>query len=428
MTYTYDSVTGALAGVTDVLGNTFRYVYDAKGRLDSLVSPGGVREAYRYDDDDQLILRVDSATLLVGQPGGFAHGLIHRDSLIYDARGKVIEERTIVDILRFGYSALGSLVDGATMPTDSADTNGEEEFFVNNALGNRYVNWQLNTHNAIFTDSAETARIWFYHAGTARLDSADIFPSGSPPLPVNQTLERSDWAGNMSVSALFLGNTSAGIAATALSFYDAVDRLRVRDKRSCSDTPPNGAGNVCHFNNDVNASDKGYFDEYRYDALGRRVLLRSRSDSTCRAASNQCGSLIQRTVYDGDQDLYELQMPGADSIAPAQLERDTATTFQLNLPFGRVAYTHGIGVDKPLDVIRIGYDSIWPGPEAVIPHANWQGVANVGSWDDGRESRCTNFTAGHQDTCIQITWPAPLHGLFFQSCHDLDLPLAWLGL
>ena len=85
-------------------------------------------------------------------------------------------------------------------------------------------------------------------------------------------------------------------------------------------------------------------------------------------------------------------MPGADSIAPAQLERDTATTFQLNLPFGRVAYTHGIGVDKPLDVIRIGYDSIWPGPEAVIPHANWQGVADVGSWDDGRESRCTNFT------------------------------------
>ena len=182
-TYTYDSVTGALAGVTDVLGNTFRYVYDAKGRLDSLVSPGGVREAYRYDDDDQLILRVDSATLLVGQPGGFAHGLIHCDLLIDDARGKVIEERTIVDILRFGYSALGSLVDGATMPTDSADTNGEEEFFVNDALGNRYVNWQLNTHNAIFTDSAETARIWFYHAGTARLDSADIFPSGAPPLP-----------------------------------------------------------------------------------------------------------------------------------------------------------------------------------------------------------------------------------------------------
>jgi RHS repeat-associated protein len=133
-------------------------------------------------------------------------------------------------------------------------------------------------------------------------------------------------------------------------------------------------------------------------------------------------------VYDGDQVLYELQMPGADSITPVQLERDTTTTFQPNLPFGRVTYTHGLDLDKPLDVIRIGYDSIWPGPEAVVPHTNWQGVADVGSWDDGRESRCTNYAAGQQATCIQISWPAPLHGLFFQDpYHDLFLPKAWFG-
>ena len=429
-TYTYDSVTGALASVTDVLGNTFRYVYDAKQRLDSVISPGGVREAMRYNDDDELILRIDSATQLVGQAGGFPKALIHRDTLIYDARGKVIEARTLIDTARLAYSALGALVDGATIPGDSADEyNGEEEFYVNDALGNRHASWQLNTHNGVFTDSAHTSRIWFYHAGTAREDSADIFPSGLVPLPVNQTVMGwFDGAGDAYAYLAQRGTSSAAVLQSAVSFFDAAGRLRVYDKRSCSATPPNGAGNVCHFANAVDASDKGYFDEYHYDALGRRVLLRSRSDSTCPATSNQCVSVIQRTVYDGDQVLYELQEPGADSIPLAQLERDTTSTYQLNLPFGRVAYTHGVDLDKPLDVIRVGYDSIWPGPEAVIPHTNWQGVEDVGSWDDGRESRCASYAPGDQNTCIQITWPAPLFGLFFQDpYHDLDLPKAWFG-
>ena len=63
----------------------------------------------------------------------------------------------------------------------------------------------------------------------------------------------------------------------------------------------------------------GAFEEFRYDALGRRILVRSRSDSTCPSASNQCVSTIQRTVYDGNNVLYEIQMPGADSVTAAQL-------------------------------------------------------------------------------------------------------------
>jgi RHS repeat-associated protein len=429
-TYSYDSVTGALASVTDVLGNTFRYVYDAKQRLDSLLSPGGVREAFHYDDDDQLILRVDSATLLVGQPGGFPKALIHRDSLIYDARGKIVEARTLIDTLRFGYSALGSLVDGATIPTDTLDRlNGEEEFYVTDGLGNRHAGWQLNTHNGIQTDSAQNTRFWFYQAGTAREDSADMYPSGAPPLPINQTVMGwFDGAGDAYASAGIRGNSSAIVSEAQNSYYDALGRLRAFDKRSCSATHADGGQNVCNFAVSVDASDKGYFDEYRYDALGRRVLIRSRSDSTCPASSLQCVSVVQRTVYDGDHVLYELQMPGADSITPSQLERDTVTTFQPNLPFGRVAYTNGLVLDKPLDVIRVGYDSTWPGPEAVIPHANWQGVDDIGSFDDGRDSRCTSYAQGQQDTCIQITWPAPLYGLFFQDpYHDLLLPVAWFG-
>ncbi len=419
-TYSYDSVTGALSAVSDVLGNTFLYAYDAKGRLDSLVSPGGVREDLRYDDDDNLILRVDSATQFVGQAGGFPLPHIHRDTLIYDARGKVIEARTLLDTAHFGYSALGALADGATIPDTASTFDGLEEFTVNDALGNRVWNWQDIMHNGVETDSAQTLHHWFSHAGTAREDS--VLGVMAP----NETRILYDRAGDVWVSGTSRPTTLI-THVSSFSYYDALGRLRMLDKRSCN-TQSSNPPYVCDFHVELDASDKGYFEEYRYDALGRRVLLRSRSDSTCPQSGNGCVSVIQRSVYDGDQVLYELQMPGADSIAPSLLERDTNSVYQDFLPYGRLAYTHGIGLDQPLDVIRMAYDSLWPAPEAVIPHADWRGVDDVGSFDDGREKRCTNYNPGGQSTCVQVSWPQPFYGLFSEDYnHDLNLPVAWFG-
>lgn len=419
-TYAYDSVTGALSAVSDVLGNTFRYVYDAKGRLDSLVSPGGVREAMHYDDDDNLVLRVDSATQFVGQAGGFPLPRIHRDTLIYDARGKVIEARTLIDTAHFGYSALGALADGATIPDTASTFDGLEEFSVNDALGNRVWNWQYILHNSLETDSAHTAHHAFFQAGTAREDS--VFGV----LPPNETLMLYDRAGDVWVSASSFP-TSLITHVSSFSYYDALGRLRLLDKRACSTQSANPPY-VCDFHVELDASDKGYFEEYRYDALGRRILVRSRSDSTCPQSGNGCVSVIQRSVYDGDQVLYELQMPGADSISPALLERDTTSVYADFLPYGRVAYTHGVGLDQPLEVIRMAYDSLWPAPEAVIPHADWKGVDDIGSFDDGRQKRCTNYNPGGQSTCIQVAWPESFYGLFSEDYnHDLNLPVAWFG-
>jgi hypothetical protein len=39
------------------------------------------------------------------------------------------------------------------------------------------------------------------------------------------------------------------------------------------------------------------FEEHRYDALGRHVLVRSRADSYC---PERCHNTLQRTVWDGD--------------------------------------------------------------------------------------------------------------------------------
>lgn len=428
-TYGYDSVTGALSSVTDVLGNTFRYTYDIKGRLDTLVSPGGVREFHRYDDDDNLILRVDSATQFVGQAGGFPTADIHRDSLVYDARGNVVEARSLVDTARFGYSALGSLADAATIPASSAYPavlSGLETFYVNDALGNRVWTWFNNLQGS---DSTTTAQISFYMPNVGRDTAIESNFSGfsQSNTPVYERIKiYADSAGNVVYSSVNHGTNGSLVHETDVPYFDALNRMRVLDKRACNTSSNNNQPLICNFSSSLLAADKGYFEEYRYDALGRRILLRSRSDSTCPSSSNQCVSIIQRTIYDGDQVLYELQMPGADSISPAQLERDTTSIYALNLPFGRVAYTHGVGIDRPLDVIRMGYSALWAAPVAVVPHSTWQGQYDAGSYDDGRAGRCTNYAA--DSTCVHIQWPAPFYGYFLDDLsRSLNYPIAWFG-
>jgi hypothetical protein len=98
-------------------------------------------------------------------------------------------------------------------------------------------------------------------------------------------------------------------------------------------------------------------------------------------------------VWDGDQILYEIRAPGG-AVSDATLEDDTQ---QGNLYYGGVAYTHGVGIDQPLEIIRMGwtpsYDSsyglsTWNGPYPVIPHDDWHAMAGVTTWK-GRRVPCS---------------------------------------
>jgi len=106
--------------------------------------------------------------------------------------------------------------------------------------------------------------------------------------------------------------------------------------------------------------EKWVFEEYRYDALGRRVWARARRD--CKLGTPdllECEtSTLQRTIWDGSQVLIEIRVPGDGSTV--DMENDL---FMPNLPndgqngdpnpfFGRVVYTHGIELDRPLAVTR----------------------------------------------------------------------------
>jgi RHS repeat-associated protein len=172
-------------------------------------------------------------------------------------------------------------------------------------------------------------------------------------------------------------------------------------------------------------TDAGAWEEYRYDALGRRVLLRARRDSTkanCGPSNAWCApvnrnSYIERTIWDGDQVLAEIRAPGGDQTSTTQLEADAVYVDTIGAPYGRTIYTNGASLDHPLDLIRVGYSfgfgglPGFAGPVVVIPHDDWRGMAQlgttVGGSDVGTVCQSNAQTGAHAclDNSVNV-WPA----------------------
>jgi RHS repeat-associated protein len=137
------------------------------------------------------------------------------------------------------------------------------------------------------------------------------------------------------------------------------------------------------------------WQEFRYDALGRRVLVRSVHRPFCDAPEQQCSHTIERFIWDGDQLLYELRAPGDTSD---NLEAPDGTGRQ----YGRVAYVHARGLDAPLGVVRQNYEG-WKPTFLLVPHSDWRGQWEMGTQPDGTKyPDCTPS----DPYCIWITWPS----------------------
>lgn len=110
---------------------------------------------------------------------------------------------------------------------------------------------------------------------------------------------------------------------------------------------------------------RGAFEEYWYDALGRRVLVRRRLETPVCIDPAYCYSTIERFVWDGDQLLAEIRQPGGTGEGTLdQLPTAGGMPYQ---QYGRVVYTQGPGIDAPLDVIRMEYNGT---TKLLRPHAN----------------------------------------------------------
>src|SRR2546426_627286 len=183
------------------------------------------------------------------------------------------------------------------------------------------------------------------------------------------------------------------------------------------------------------------FDEYRYDALGRRIWIRSRkscqdTDMSATEGTECKTSILRRVVWDGEQVLAEIQMPGdSTSRDIPYFENDTAAvvlstivvsagTGDPNRYFGRVVYAHGFGVDHPVSVTRYNYVYALDqagnpvSPPTVVPRAtimpfwNTLGDAPIGAFTTGGQFYCTPPTS--TTACVGVVWP------YFFSAFDRE--------
>jgi RHS repeat-associated protein len=338
---------------------------------------------------------------VVWRGGPFTTG----DALARDAQGRLVSG-SIGDIagggpaaIRLAYGALGALVyaenltKGATYEEDSVDAIGNRLW--QRAFGMNYL--YMDRHRRLFLDSY-----------TGRLDSIKVVPPQPVGWPVDGVPPGTDYLINRAHVALYdaAGNShqtygwpnphfvSSWDASLdeAVSYFDAEERLRIFNR---------------HVDWGSGSGPGGVYEEYRYDALGRRVLVRSR----CTAAPSldeYCRGYVERTVWDGDQVLYEIRAPGQDDASSYAMESDSyAGTYPYTSydgMLGRVGYVHAGGMDAPIAVYRMGMAG-QPAAVGVAPHANFQGDFEIGSMIGGSYGGQSTRSCQGNYGCPVINWP-----------------------
>ncbi|HKO23263.1 MAG TPA: RHS repeat-associated core domain-containing protein, partial [Chloroflexota bacterium] len=455
-TYHYDATTGALDGIGHGTGGgtyDFGYTYDAEGRL-STFSRNGFTEQHYYDADGRDTLRIEVKASTGWQ--------MHRDRTRYDLRGKQLRIATASDSTINGYSGLGTLA-RSYHDVYSNSTPDQNESYTQDALGNQVRQRQSSIGGNQFQfDAATPVTHRVYQAGTGRLiadstGTSDSFVTGIDSTIYDQGGNRTWFYDSHGVSTPYpdsTGTTQTSSTSPATyvewmrSWYGADDKLRFVDRRTCYVFAPDGHTAACNPNKEPMPNERPAFEEYRYDALGRRVLVRSRQHYAC---TTRCQSTVRRILWDGDQVLAEIQAPGYTNTPAATMEQDvgfkaaaastlvpdtsavpltTTSTYYPGYYFGRVLYTHGPGIDHPLSITRLEYSDSLPGPITIYPHENWKGAFDLGSYDAGslnapckivgyRNGTHTEFqtwvpgsgeTSTPPDTlynCLKVDWPAP---------------------
>lgn len=432
--YGYDAQTGAVQTLTALQASGYTFGYDFLGQLASVSYPGGYSQVRHYDADGRLssdTIRNDGAAVYPRMPTALARAT----TLRYDARNKLIFSGDGVrfrDTLVTSYSGLGNLkrslwlqygCDRCDLPLDN--THAVREGHTQDALGNHMLD--------SVSDQGQTPNGGFYGSGTHYDTSAYEVNTGrlltvSPAYGPRRTYSY-DAAGNEEFNwAMDPAKTSTERA----SFYAADGTLRMIDSRLAANSQA------------VRGETQQYtVEDYRYDALGRRVWVRARRKcddwAMGRFQAIQCRTgLVRRTVWDGDQELAEIQMPwslqgglgGYDSTSYATLaDNDTGV---VNLPhigtsdayggdpdpfFGHVIYAGRQGVDQPLAVTRVhyGYAMDWNYPSnvfspprhqaafTIVPFWNVTGEAQQGVTSTGNLTLCSP-SSGYTE-CAGIQWP-----------------------
>ena len=402
--FNYDPITGLLASTTGPDSSTVTFSTDAALRNDSTAYPGGVYERLFFDSAGRVQRRLGT---------GSASGTFHSDTLWYDARGNIIQADQIKIRSKNTYSPLGALIASemidSTRPTTPGYTTEAHE---TDAFGNDFLSFANSPPPIGTTTIPQTYRTYYYYPYEARVGKV-WQGCGGPITPnLNNTADVSDTTyflpdgsealvGWDNATPACLSSGSA-VYEFRLSMYGGDAKLRVIDMKS---TQPSTAS-------------AGDFEEFWYDALGRRVYRRSRRPTgtgNCEQV-NVCHSVIERYVWDGDQLLQEDRALDAGGDT-------TRSTLENELSDGKwsgvVQYVHAGGVDAPVEVMRRYAES--PLDQfAVFPHANWRGLPDLATFTNGQ----TQLSSGTDS--VVIAWPAQSMMQSYQLRYQ-TADLEWVG-
>ncbi|HYW13386.1 MAG TPA: RHS repeat-associated core domain-containing protein, partial [Longimicrobium sp.] len=387
----YHPVTGALSALSDRLGHVFEFRQNYAGQTTSLHGPS-YTDSSRYDLEGRLLERRESAVHA---------GMLHHDSLVYDARGKLLRVNVGATNGRGGstyrqwYSGSGMLV--ATDWRNEMDAGKVQEVFAMDALGN--TAWR-RTGDGSNTSTDSLFRSG-YEPGLGRLQVLDKLNMGplSSSFSPERTVREYDASGNVKWSVFEQSgdlNIAWGVVRhkRGRSYYGADERLRYFQERDLrGGTTP---------------KEDGVWEEYRYDPLGRRVMVNARTQGLCNTGTAfQCASATTRMVWAGDQLLWEIRGP-SESPGEAAGPSDA---------YGTVGYAHAGGIDRPLVITKNGV--------SVLPHQNWRGQFSRGTWANGNASDCPNSSATN---CVNIPWPGWRTTAWHAEVKERDIRAWWGGL
>jgi len=386
MAYTYNPSIGSLSQVRDNRGRLFAFAYDSAGRPDTLRiypaqgQPAGITETRTYDADGRMVQLV--------------RGSLINATLRYDARGKVIQAHSTDaatghedELTLLAYDGLGAVV--GSQVVNLRFQNWEAEEYRNDGFGNPWWTKHSSDHAAelphVSTFSARSGTL------TEKVETASA-PCANDAIRSDDLYQKVDFAGNVRDAGelIYLCDPLWEFSRQVAThyYYRADNRLKV----------------VQRYDVFSGADKNGTWEEYRYDALGRRVLVHALRDSLCYLSNGgDCSSFDLRVVWDGDQVLAEDRQSSPSSAQ---------TT-------GTVAYVHGPGLDQPLELL----DSR-SGQDGRVPNVNWRGLGESSSWTTGAPADCS-LTGG---SCTTINWPAG-QGVYFEKPQSQSWPppATWVG-
>jgi RHS repeat-associated protein len=343
--YAYDPVFGQLVSLTDPLGDRYAFTFDSIGRPRRItrypVGQDSVYETLAYDADGRLSSRAvqSGATAVLSEALNYFGG----GSKVQSATHTYVNDAAYTD--QFQYTGLGGLT-SVVMPA------GPETYQVD-ALGNRTY---ADHSQGIQPDN------YHYEAASAFLSfREEIRPPGARGTGKDTTFYQYAGDGHLVSTEhrhywlpTFGGGSPGGTEyVSTVSLYDV--ELRLTQTTFRQDSVPGLRPNYAAYVSTEN---------YRYDALGRRVYTRVVRGVDCahHDGGSGCKSLLTRTVWDGSQILYEIQVPG--DTGALQLESDVPSADSVH---GVVGYLHAGGIDQPL--------ALWKsGEPLVLPFANYRGA------------------------------------------------------